>query len=314
MDLGTVSCCCCTETFSNSINTCSPSHLGIKIFEGIKIQVAKLPFEKGAEWVVSRCREVVGPVAVGGGLVAKQPLHEELLHTAEFFLKSCRVQSEAAALAELFNRRLGGAAGVRGGLQLAFVHSFVYKVRHAPEQTVAPEQKEAVEAAAEAEAAEQALWYKVEEELSGPWIKWNNNNGRVMRWSPAAFAVLSQPSSPPPAETTRDVPSELSTLEVIAEEEGDAENDEHASQLSAAARTTRDGVTDSISDASVPLSESSAAAQSETELEPAHVPQCFAHFSHSVTDGRQLVCDLQGTWNATEGFVLTDPVIHYAGD
>ncbi|KAL3936397.1 MAG: hypothetical protein SGBAC_008274 [Bacillariaceae sp.] len=41
------------------------------------------------------------------------------------------------------------------------------------------------------------------------------------------------------------------------------------------------------------------------------VPQAFSHFSYESSGGKQLVCDLQGVWNADDGFVLTDPVIHY---
>jgi len=41
------------------------------------------------------------------------------------------------------------------------------------------------------------------------------------------------------------------------------------------------------------------------------VPQAFSHFSYEHSAGRQLVCDLQGVWNSEDGFVLTDPVVHY---
>jgi len=41
------------------------------------------------------------------------------------------------------------------------------------------------------------------------------------------------------------------------------------------------------------------------------IPQAFSHFSYEHSRGRQLVCDLQGVWNADDGFVLTDPVIHH---
>jgi hypothetical protein len=40
------------------------------------------------------------------------------------------------------------------------------------------------------------------------------------------------------------------------------------------------------------------------------IPQAFSHFTWSSTDGKLLVCDLQGTWNAEDGFVLTDPAFH----
>ncbi|KAG2448498.1 hypothetical protein HYH02_006389 [Chlamydomonas schloesseri] len=42
------------------------------------------------------------------------------------------------------------------------------------------------------------------------------------------------------------------------------------------------------------------------------VPQAFSHFTWDCTEGRKLVCDLQGVWNSTDGFTLTDPVIHHA--
>eukprot|EP00929_Paragymnodinium_shiwhaense_P088872 TRINITY_DN49187_c0_g1_i1.p1 TRINITY_DN49187_c0_g1~~TRINITY_DN49187_c0_g1_i1.p1 ORF type:complete len:759 (+),score=107.99 TRINITY_DN49187_c0_g1_i1:52-2277(+) len=44
------------------------------------------------------------------------------------------------------------------------------------------------------------------------------------------------------------------------------------------------------------------------------IPQCFSHFSHVHTGGRELVCDLQGVWNEVDGFTLTDPVVHYASE
>eukprot|EP00798_Chlamydomonas_sp_ICE-L_P013595 gene13595-19468_t len=47
------------------------------------------------------------------------------------------------------------------------------------------------------------------------------------------------------------------------------------------------------------------------DLKVEYVPQCFSHFTHQVTNGRKLVCDIQGVWNAEDGFLLTDPVIHH---
>jgi len=41
------------------------------------------------------------------------------------------------------------------------------------------------------------------------------------------------------------------------------------------------------------------------------IPQCFSHFTYVQSDGKNLVCDLQGVWNEYDGYVLTDPVIHH---
>eukprot|EP00961_Rhodomonas_salina_P159573 2148946-Rhodomonas_salina.1 len=49
--------------------------------------------------------------------------------------------------------------------------------------------------------------------------------------------------------------------------------------------------------------------QRQKKIDAADVPQCFSHFTHSVTDGKHLVCDLQGVWNRFDGYVLTDPVV-----
>ena len=54
--------------------------------------------------------------------------------------------------------------------------------------------------------------------------------------------------------------------------------------------------------------------EDEDEEEPIdlnEVPQAFSHFSYEFSKGKKLVCDLQGVWNPEDGFVLTDPVVHY---
>jgi len=46
-------------------------------------------------------------------------------------------------------------------------------------------------------------------------------------------------------------------------------------------------------------------------IDVSEVLQAFSHFSYECSKGKQLVCDLQGVWNPNDGFVLTDPVVHY---
>ena len=39
------------------------------------------------------------------------------------------------------------------------------------------------------------------------------------------------------------------------------------------------------------------------------IPQCFSHFTYEKSHRELLVCDIQGVWNAVDGFTLTDPAI-----
>ena len=42
------------------------------------------------------------------------------------------------------------------------------------------------------------------------------------------------------------------------------------------------------------------------------VIQAFSHFTLRMSEGKELVCDLQGIYNTTDGFTLTDPTINSA--
>jgi hypothetical protein len=40
------------------------------------------------------------------------------------------------------------------------------------------------------------------------------------------------------------------------------------------------------------------------------VPLAFCHYSHEITDGQELVCDIQGVQTANGEYLFTDPQIH----
>ena len=72
-------------------------------------------------------------------------------------------------------------------------------------------------------------------------------------------------------------------------------------------------------EAGVLLAKICLAGMAEVEIVPGDsqltdVPQAFSHFSYEHSKGKQLVCDLQGVWNEEDGFVLTDPVVHYVSE
>jgi hypothetical protein len=115
-------------------------------------------------------------------------------------------------------------------------------------------------------------WVLVEEELEGRFRKWNNNNGVVYSSSSRAAAVQAGGGA-----------AAASVLGAICEDEDDEEEDDEEEEP--------DGTTGEVA-----LDE---------------LPQVFSHFSHTYSSGKTLVCDLQGVCNAVDGFVLTDPVIHY---
>jgi len=119
-------------------------------------------------------------------------------------------------------------------------------------------------------------WVLVEAELEGRFTKWNNNNGHV----------FARPAPVVPSSSVGRGGRDATSLGAICEDEEEEEEEEEEDGGGAGAGDAR------------------AAALIE-------LPQCFSHFSYDHTGGKQLVCDLQGVWNATDGFELTDPVIHY---
>ena len=192
---------------------------------------------RGAERLVFHATEVTRDSLTGPTLVVKQSKHEENMFDRNFHVTSCRLSSEAEAIAQLFNRRLA----LPDEFHVEFVQATLYTVRDWNF------------------GGDGRVPFVAEPELEGRFTKWNNNAGGVA----SICGALAQ----------------LSVSQGIIEE-----GDEDLS--------------------------------SDEEYEPAEtfnhldVPAALSHFSYSVSQGRKLLCDIQGTWNALDGYTLTDPVMH----
>jgi hypothetical protein len=117
---------------------------------------------KGAERYVYQCFEVnAHSEKIGPNLIAKESLHEEYLNT-EFHKRFCRMQSEAEALAVVFNTRLNGPAG----WQIHFLQCVMYEVNDVRYEGGMG-------------------WILAESQLDGVFTKWNNNGGSVHDVMPA---------------------------------------------------------------------------------------------------------------------------------
>ncbi|KAG2493615.1 hypothetical protein HYH03_008132 [Edaphochlamys debaryana] len=121
-----------------------------------------------------------------------------------------------------------------------------------------------------------------EVELEGQLVKWNNNNGAVRG-----------------AETSATMGSKMGAI-VEDDEDEEYDSEDEGDQYD----SEDDGY------GNVPLRSGGGGSRSAAAFKD-EVPQAFSHFTWEVTAGQKLVCDLQGVWNASDGFQLTDPVIHH---
>eukprot|EP00899_Mesostigma_viride_P007668 jgi/Mesvir1/16902/Mv15772-RA.1 len=243
-------------------------------------------FAEGVERFVFRCMEIGtvqwdGSVGdwianqVGKKLVAKEAKTEEQLGL-KFQKDFCRTQSEAAALAKLFNDRVHASDP---SWRVDFLKCQIYRC----EDSGYPNG---------------VAWVLAEPELEGKFSRWNNNGGGV---SNHAY---------PPTRRAGGIHAGSGGRDAVR-----SAGRTQASLLSSSAlgAIVEDGEDDDAGEPGCPgghdSDDGSDEASSEVELH--EIPQCFSHFTYVVTGHKKLVCDLQGVWNATDGFMLTDPAIHY---
>ncbi|KAG2450987.1 hypothetical protein HYH02_004259 [Chlamydomonas schloesseri] len=255
---------------------------------GAGLAVRQRKFSEGAERAVFQATELFVAsggyaFAVGPRLVAKQPRYLEQLTGAMDFQHEtfCRVQAEAQDLALKFNQH--PAVRQAAWQQVAFLDVVVWRVldTHGVWGT-----------------GSRVVDMVVEQELEGRLIKWNNNNGLVAHdmggikeGAAAAAAQVGGRGAPNPV------------MGAIAEDDEDEyEDDEDEGDGDMYSGSGYFGGGGGVG---------GRVAGGGDEVRPEHVPQAFSHYTWWATGGTKLVCDLQGTWTADDGFTLTDPVIHH---
>eukprot|EP00899_Mesostigma_viride_P028369 jgi/Mesvir1/8717/Mv02647-RA.1 len=270
----------------------------------------KDPFAQGVERYVYRCMEISAPrflvgrafaTQVGKKLVAKEAKVNE--HLGLKFQKDfCRTQSEAAALARLFNDRV---RATDPSWHLDFLQCHIYQCE-------------------DARYPDGVAWVLAEPELEGRFYKWNNNGGGVSgrAYPPTpgrggahsgTQSVYSGGGNAYANAGTGAVANLVSglgalTLGAIVEDDEDSFPQGHPPGYRV------QGSVNQLSLNSSHREDGGGADDGSSGVELHEIPQCFSHFTYVVTGRKKLVCDLQGVWNATDGFVLTDPVIHYVSN
>ena len=218
-------------------------------------------------------------------LVAKQS-KQELPVTLEFHEPFCRTQIDAAVWADKFNaeisKLLDHLPALRSASRICYLDPEVYLLFD-PDLT-------------------SATFVLVEEFLTGKYTKWNDNAGMVKRrLSEPASSAASSPLDTYTEESEEDPPSyDSDDLAIsLCLPCGDSDPPTGSTPASPAlpprASSSKHGALQGLTVEDIEFM----------------VPQCFSHFTYERSDCTELVCDIQGTWNRVDGFMLTDPSIHH---
>lgn len=253
---------------------------------------------RGAERVVYDLQRYTqecpgGPIVhVGEPLVAKESLYaEDDAFNRDFHMVFCKTQQQAAYFARRFNERVSRLCAQRRWLvpaTLTFLSCSVYELFGA--------------------CREEYLVMLVEEKLDRrSWSKWNTNAGHVLGSTERGIdqQQLQEGSYDGSGEANDDdedaaVPFHLPAIAEGSDSEGEDDQPAPAHHGGGAAST--------------------ASAAHRLPLLPgdilvADLPQAFSHFTYRDSDRQRLVCDLQGTLDASVSpavYKLTDPAIHHA--
>lgn len=245
---------------------------------------------KGAERVAFRCRLADNRNAGGlvfDTLVAKETKDvERMREKFEFHVAFIETQDLANFLAFQFNKRLRGLPNYQAGVtpQLSFLQCSVLRLKDP-----------AWDGGLRGVLVEQKL-----DTDRFRWTKWNDNGGMV-------HGVQKHI----PLDLDFEL-KQLMTEDRVANLGGITEEDEEESSDDESVLSNIEGDSNK---AEPNLGAAGRDGHAETDIKPFDYLQAFTHFTYRYTNGRVMVCDLQGIFNTDmtpPTFQLTDPVIHYA--
>ena len=224
-------------------------------------------------------------IQTGSDLVVKESRHWEELKNSKFHTEFAKTQVFATLAADKFNKAVSTLIFSR--LQPALTPSMRTQMlaKISNNQPILPHLfvsfldcavYEVMDPNAVITSGTGTAWILAEKMLQGKYTKWNNNGG----------SVLKRPEVSPASGTAS---TKVGVIDAIIEGDEDDEDEDDDN------------------------------AETEQFIPMYDVPQTFSHYSYNeaVKEGTEsftcLICDIQGTWNAYDGFNFTDPAVHTLG-
>ena len=271
------------------------------LLNSVGIAVGKKYFGEGAERLVFLMSEInMDGEFIGPPLVAKASRHEQIpnLDSLRKWHKTfMRTQMRAAIYATKFNRQLDNKHVSKDIPRIEFLPCFIYECQ------------------TDSSNGQEIFAYLSEKRLDpNNYKKWNNNNGGVdgqvkhnlVNYDETMNPIV-QSNQLNDFQTIKE--HNLNCLDEEDEDEGvDDENEDDDTQVHGDAKIVeKDG------NANAPFKASDYILALEAKILECDIPQAFTHFTHKISKRNEMVCDIQGVLNVTDGqsiFELTDPCIH----